>query len=104
MNTGSMIAIYMPIFILFFVIIPQQNNVKISLSKVIKRRRGVVKMTNEVIKKYLGKTCYISSGNLGISTTGKIVDVQENWIEVETKKGNELINIDFVQSIKVKEA
>ncbi|MDF2593316.1 MAG: hypothetical protein K0S75_2782, partial [Clostridia bacterium] len=31
----------------------------------------------------------------------KIIDVNENWIEVETKKGNELINAEYVQSIKV---
>ncbi len=28
--------------------------------------------------------------------------VNENWIEVETKKGKELINAEFIQSIKIK--
>jgi len=32
---------------------------------------------------------------------GKIINVNENWIEVETKKGIELINAEFVQSIKI---
>ena len=58
-------------------------------------------MTNEVIKKYIGKNCRISTGSFGTNVIGKIIDVNENWIEVETKKGNELINAEFVQSIKI---
>lgn len=59
-------------------------------------------MTNEVIKKYIGKNCKISTGSFGTTVIGKIIDVNENWIEVETNKGNELVNADFVQSIKIK--
>lgn len=58
-------------------------------------------MTNEVIKKYIGNTCKISTGSFGREAIGKIIDVNENWIEVETKKGKELINADFIQSIKI---
>ncbi|MTI57862.1 hypothetical protein [Geosporobacter ferrireducens] len=60
-------------------------------------------MTNEVLKKYIGKNCNISTGTFGVNIIGRIIDVNENWIEVETKKGNELINAEFVQHIKVKE-
>ncbi|MBK5241414.1 MAG: hypothetical protein JJD95_09360 [Clostridium sp.] len=60
-------------------------------------------MTNEVIKKYIGKTCKISTGSFGREVIGEIIDVNENWIEVETKKGKELINADFIQSIKIKQ-
>lgn len=67
-----------------------------------KRRRGLNIMTNEVIKKYLGKICKISTGSYGTTISGKIVDVNENWIEVETKGSKELINADFIQSIKIK--
>ena len=59
-------------------------------------------MTNEIIKKYVGRDCVISTGTFGTNVTGKIINVNENWIEVETKKGEELINAEFVQSIKIK--
>ncbi len=59
-------------------------------------------MTNEIIKKYIGKNCKISTGPYGTNVTGKIIEINENWIEVETKKGSELINAEFIQSIKVK--
>jgi predicted Ser/Thr protein kinase len=83
--------------------LPQQNatNKAVIMKMKMKRRKGEVFMTNDVIKKYIGKECKISTGSLGVNIAGKILDVNENWIEVETKKGNELINAEYVQSIKV---
>ena len=101
MNSATWIAIYMPLFIIFFIILPQQNATNKAVIMKIKRRKGEVFMTNDVIKKYIGKECKISTGSFGTNIAGKILDVNENWIEVETKKGNELINAEYVQSIKV---
>lgn len=58
-------------------------------------------VTNEMIKEYLGNDCKISTGSFGTTLTGKIIDVNEKWIKVQTKKGEELINAEFVQSIKI---
>jgi hypothetical protein len=66
-----------------------------------KKRKDAIIMTNEVIKRYIGKSCKISTGSFGTNVVGKIIDVNENWIEIETKKGNELINAEFIQSIKI---
>lgn len=101
LNSSTWIAIYMPLFILFFVILPQQRKVERTVLMKIKKRKGVVTMTNEVIKKYIGMKCKISTGSLGTTVIGNIIDVNENWLEIETKKGKELINVDFVQNIKV---
>lgn len=59
-------------------------------------------MTNEVINKYIKKNCKISTGSYGTTIEGTIVNVNENWIEIQTKKGIELINAEFIQSIKIK--
>lgn len=99
--SSSWIAIYMPVIILFFIILPQQREMQISAILKRKKRKGLIIMTNEVIKKYIGKTCRISTGSFGTNVIGKIIDVNENWIEIETKKGNELINAEFIQSIKI---
>lgn len=37
----------------------------------------------------------------GANVQGKILEVKENWIEVETKKDIQIINADFIQSIKM---
>lgn len=89
-------------FILFFVIIPRKREMDKAVVLKIKKREGVIVMTNEVIKKYIGKNCKISTGSFGTNVAGIIIDVNENWLEVETRRGKELINADFIQSIKVK--
>lgn len=91
----------MPIFVMLFIILPQQRRMQKAVLLKIKKRKGLIIMTNEVIRKYIGKSCRISTGSFGTNVIGKIIDVNENWIEVETKKGNELINAEFVQSIKI---
>lgn len=100
METSTWIAIYMPLFILLFVIIPHQREIQRALRIRIRKRKGERSMTNEIIKKYIGKTCRISTGPFGTNVAGEITEVNENWIEVKTKKGNELVNAEYVQSIK----
>ena len=102
MNGATWIVIYMPIFILLFVILPHQHQIQNAVILKIKKRKGVIIMTNELIKKYIGKNCHISTGTFGINIVGKIIEVNEKWIEVETKKGNELINSEYIQNIKIK--
>ena len=99
--SSSWIAIYVPLFIIFFIVLPQQREMQKPTILKIRKRKELIIMTNEVIKKYIGKTCKISTGSFGTNVIGKIIDVNENWIEVETKKGNELINADYIQSIKI---
>lgn len=103
MDIGSWIAIYIPLFIILFIVVPQQRAIQRAVQlKIRKKRKGcVVEMTNELIKKYIGKNCQISTGSFNNSVKGKMIDVNENWLEVETKKGRELINAEFIQSIKL---
>ncbi len=99
---GTTLAIYLPILIAIMMAIQdQEEKQRITLWK-IKKRRGIIRMNGDLVKKYIGMDCRISTGSLGTNVVGRIVDVEENWIEVETKKGNELINLDFVQHIRPK--
>ncbi|HZK55604.1 MAG TPA: hypothetical protein VFC84_15655 [Desulfosporosinus sp.] len=101
MDTSSMIAIYLPILVVFLIILPQQRAVEKLVLLKIRKRKGVVVMTSELVNKYIGKKCHINSGTFGTNVKGVIIDVKENWLEVETKQGNQLINADFIQSIKI---
>ncbi|PLX34684.1 MAG: hypothetical protein C0604_01170 [Clostridiales bacterium] len=58
-------------------------------------------MKNEIIKKFEGKRCKITTGALGTTVRGKIIEINDDWIEIETSKGMEIINADFIQSIKI---
>lgn len=101
MSSSTWVAIYMPLFILFFVIISQKREIEKVVLLKIKKRKGVITMTNEVIKKYIGNNCKIFTDSFGSNVEGKIIDVSGNWLEVETKKGKELVNVDFIQNIKI---
>ena len=69
----------------------------------IEKIKGLIIMDNEAIKKYIGKLCHLyATGAIGVNVeTGKIIEVNGNWVEVETKKGMELINVQFIQCIKL---
>ena len=61
----------------------------------------MVNRKNEIIKKYINERCEITVGTLGTEIKGKIIDVSENWIEIEVKKGKEIVNAEFIQNIKI---
>jgi hypothetical protein len=103
LSPSTWIAIYVPLYLIFFIIIPQKRQIEKAILLKIRRRKGVLTMTNEILRQYIGKTCKVSTGSLGTTVVGKILEVNENWLELETKKGKELINADFIQSIKVKQ-
>ena len=101
MPTTVWIAIYLLIIMMFIIILPQ--NKRIILSQRLRKRKGLKKMSNELIKSYIGKVCNITTGSLGPSFVKvTIVEVVDNWIKVESKGKTDLINADFIQNIKIK--
>lgn len=101
MDASLWIVIYLPIFVLFFILIPSEQR-NIAVFKKINKKRGKISMSNELIKKYVGKVCRISSGTLGSTYNEvKIISVVDNWVEVEKKGKIDLINIDYIQNIKI---
>ena len=100
MSPAVWIAIYLPVFVLFFVLIPSERRIIAAKSR--QRKKRGVKMSNELIKSYIGKVCTISSGSFGPTFKRvKIIEVVDNWIKVEGKGKTDLINIDFIQNIKI---
>ena len=54
---------------------------------------------NEIINAYVGKDCVIYLSNSG-TIIGNISSLNDNWITVKTKDGNEIINIDYIIRLK----
>lgn len=101
MNSGTFIAIYLPIFIVIFVMLPT-NRKHIYLVRRLKKLRGGRVMSNELIKSCIGKICSISTGSLGASYSKvEIVEVVDNWMKVQGKGKTDIVNIDFIQNIKI---
>ena len=92
----------MPMIVLFLIIIPNQRRAGYLGLLTIRKRKGRIKMSNEILMSYVGKTVTISTGNFGNAWTRVVVKrIVDNWMEVENKKSTDLINIEFIQSIKV---
>lgn len=53
---------------------------------------------NEIVKGYIGKDCIIYTFQSQV--TGIIETVENNWISVKTKSGEEIINMDFISRIR----
>ncbi len=83
-------------FILFFVILPAQRRKKRRMN--LRRRKKAKRMTNELVKRYIGQKITVISDNY--STTGVVVGVEDNWVSLETKNGGEsLVNLDYVYKV-----
>lgn len=58
-------------------------------------------MMNEVINKYIGKEClvYVSGVSAG-TVEGTIISVDDNWVVIKSKDGEETVNLDYVVRVK----
>jgi hypothetical protein len=102
MSSSTWIAVYLPLILMFAIIIPQQVAMRSALRLRISKKKGIDYMNTDVIRKYIGKSCQASTGTYGVKITGTIMSVDDNWIEIQTKKGIELLNAEYVQNIKLK--
>jgi hypothetical protein len=103
MDITTWIIIYFPVFILLFVILPSSNKQKEFMRRLQRKRKGII-MNNRMIESLVGKQVQIISGSFGGSFDKvTIMEVTDNWMKVEKKGKIDLINIDFIQNIKIKE-
>ena len=98
MRCALLLVIFLPIFINLYIAIHAHNMVRFASVKN-RRKKGCCSMTNELIKKYIGHICMISTGAFGQSVSGEIISIVDNWIEIKTKKGNQLLNADYITNI-----
>ncbi len=56
---------------------------------------------SEIFNKYIGKDCIIYISNGSASTVEcSVVSVSDNWLNIRTRDGEEMINIDYIIRIK----
>jgi len=64
------------------------------------RRRGNMAIPKALTANYLGRPCMLATGNFGGNIAGTISAVEENWLQIKTNQGEQLVNSDFVVSIR----
>lgn len=100
MDAALWIAIYLPIIVALFAVWQQNKVLRLARRKK-NQRKGCVRMTNELFLKCIGKLCALSTGSFGESVSGVVTAVADNWVEVETKKGVQLYNADYIMNVKI---
>lgn len=95
-------------FIIFFMLIvifisARESNILATIALRRKKKGRNRQNMNELVLKYIGKKCIIStmSNSLGGSVTGIIKSVNDSWLEVEAQNGQtEIINSEYIIRIK----
>lgn len=56
---------------------------------------------NDIFSRYIGKDCivYISNGGSGVIECN-VTGVNDNWLCVRTRDGDEVVNIDYIVRVK----
>lgn len=93
--------LFLFIIIFYCIIIPRSNN-KLYLGIMKRKKKGRKrKMPKEMITEFMNKVCTISLFNESFAIQGKIVMIEGNWVKVEEKNGNRMINGDMIRDIKL---
>jgi len=100
---STQIATFLPIIIMLVVVFSDSAiNHKWLIIKKQKGKRGLYHMS-DYLKKYIGEKCFITTGSFGSSLSGKIIAIEDKWIEIQSKENKpvEIVNLEFVQRIRI---
>lgn len=92
---------YIAIFLLLFIIIMQQRNRRHAAAArriIANKRKGEKKMT-VLLNGFEGKE--VTLYTLNDSVTGRIVEINDGWVKIDSGKEVSTVNLDYV--IRVKE-
>lgn len=100
MESGSVVAVYLPLFVVMIVIIQQRKRRRRIATLHNLKRKGVLTMSIEAFKRNIGRNCQITT-MIERKVTGRIIGVESNWIEIETKGNTEFINAEFIERFRI---
>lgn len=64
------------------------------------KRKGGKTMSIEAFQKNIGNDCRITNLR-GEHLDGRIIQVEGNWVELETKKHTEYVNAEYVEKFRI---
>jgi len=98
LNPAIWIAIFLPIWIIIIVNLNNNKELQKSIIFKLKKKREGQRMSNEVIKNFIGKDCIMSTFQTQI--TGVIESIEDNWVIIRVGEQIEIINIDYISRIR----
>lgn len=93
MNPALYICVFLPIII---AIIIQSNTKKAIIASIVRKHknRNEEPIMNEIVKEFIGKDCYIYT--LQSNVSGIIKKVEDSWIVIETRNGDEIVKLEYI--------
>lgn len=98
LNPAIWIAIFLPIWISIIVNLNNKKELQKSIIFRLKKKREGIRMSNEVIKNFIGKDCIISTFQTQV--TGVIESIEDNWVIIRVGEQIEIVNIDYISRIR----
>ncbi len=87
---------FIVIYLCFILPAINRNTVR----RIKKNKRRLSPMSNEILKRFIGKKCYIMSYNSSFGETVTVEDVSENWMSVTARDGTvKVVNVDYIVSV-----
>lgn len=94
------ILFYIFFIILLAVLIQQRRRMQQLINKQrMKKKFGKeISRMNELIKEYIGIEVIVCTGFSSVS--GTLTKIENDWIEIQTGRGSEIINLEYISRIK----
>ena len=94
--------LYIIILILCLICFYEERKNNIRKIKTRNKKKGRGKMPKELIKEFIGKVCLIKTNTVEFfEITGRIIEVEDNWIKLKYKNNIQLINGDTIARIEI---
>lgn len=87
------------VIIIIIIAVVLQQSTMLVIQRMHQRKKGGIVLTKELIAQLVGKTFAFSFAMSSGSMKGKVLSVQDNWIELQTKQKTNFVNADYITSI-----
>jgi hypothetical protein len=99
MNAAVYLCCFLPLLIILIEYRTQTQT--FVQQRIFNKRKEEKRLMFESIKVFLGEDCSVTTMNsLNGLLKGTITAVEDGWITVESKSGTEMVNLDYVVSIR----
>lgn len=91
--------LYITIIFLFVIILyrKKKRNNQIEILRKTRNRRNRI-MSGDMLKVFIGKDCVVYTIDKYVS--GIIEQINDNWLNIKTQDGLEMLNIDYIVRVK----
>ncbi|MBO6307915.1 MAG: hypothetical protein J6N70_03550 [Oribacterium sp.] len=94
------IAVFAPWIFVSIILMQRRRRQEAIKAVIAAARKGKKVMNSEVVRRFIGKKCDVSTLTNGLECYHMtVVDVTDNWLILEEKGAEQVINLEYVSKI-----